>query len=157
VKPEMSQPLNKWDRRFLGLAAHVAAWSKDPSTQVGAVVTDGKRVVSLGFNGFPQGLSDDHRLHDRETKYSLVLHAEENALLFSAADLTGGTIYVYPLPPCSRCAAKIIQSGITRVVTTIPEDLSRWEESVALTRTIFDEVGVEMVEIPIGEMINPVV
>ncbi|MBT3197090.1 MAG: dCMP deaminase family protein [Gammaproteobacteria bacterium] len=153
----MSQPLNKWDRRFLGLAAHVAAWSKDPSTQVGAVVTDGKRVVSLGFNGFPQGLSDDHRLHDRETKYSLVLHAEENALLFSAADLTGGTIYVYPLPPCSRCAAKIIQSGITRVVTTIPEDLSRWEESVALTRTIFDEVGVEMVEIPIGEMINPVV
>ena len=153
----MSQPLNKWDRRFLGLAARVAAWSKDPSTQVGAVVTDGKRVVSLGFNGFPQGLSDDHRLHDRETKYSLVLHAEENALLFSAADLTGGTIYVYPLPPCSRCAAKIIQSGITRVVTTIPEDLSRWEESVALTRTIFDEVGVEMVEIPIGEMINPVV
>ncbi len=142
--------LSKWDRRFLGLAAHVAQWSKDPSTQVGAVVTNGKRVVSLGFNGFPQGLSDDHRLHDRETKYSLVLHAEENALLFSAADLTANTIYVYPLPPCSRCAAKIIQSGITRVVTTIPEDMSRWEESVALTRTIFSEVGVEMVEVPLS-------
>lgn len=142
--------LNKWDRRFLGLAAHVAEWSKDPSTQVGSVVVNGKRVVSLGFNGFPQGMSDDHRLHDRETKYSLVLHAEENALLFSGADLTGNTIYVYPLPPCSRCAAKIIQSGISRVVTTIPEDMARWEESVALTRTIFEEVGIEMVEVPIS-------
>ncbi|MBT3308459.1 MAG: dCMP deaminase family protein [Gammaproteobacteria bacterium] len=142
--------LSKWDRRFLGLAAHVSAWSKDPSTQVGSVVTNDKRVVSLGFNGFPQGMSDDHRLHDRETKYSLVLHAEENALLFSGADLRGSTIYVYPLPPCSRCAAKIIQSGITRVVTTIPEEMSRWEESVALTRTIFEEVGIEMVEVPIN-------
>ncbi|HIJ22875.1 MAG: CMP deaminase [Gammaproteobacteria bacterium] len=146
----MVDELNKWDLRFLGLAAHVAQWSKDPSTQVGSVVASDKRVVSLGFNGFPQGLSDDHRLHDRETKYSLVLHAEENALLFSGADLRGNTIYVYPLPPCSRCAVKIIQSGITRVVTTIPEDMERWEESVALTRTIFQEVGVEMVEVPIS-------
>ncbi|MBT6879060.1 MAG: hypothetical protein HOA22_05955, partial [Gammaproteobacteria bacterium] len=105
----MVDELNKWDLRFLGLAAHVAQWSKDPSTQVGSVVASDKRVVSLGFNGFPQGLSDDHRLHDRETKYSLVLHAEENALLFSGADLRGNTIYVYPLPPCSRCAVKIIQ------------------------------------------------
>lgn len=142
--------LSKWDRRFLGLAAHVAEWSKDPSTQVGAVVANGKRVVSLGFNGFPQGMSDDHRLHDRETKYSLVLHAEENALLFSGSDLTGNTIYVYPLPPCSRCAAKIVQSGISRVVTTIPQDMARWEESVALTRTIFEEVGIELVEVPIS-------
>ncbi len=145
----MSSGLEKWDRRFLGLAAHVAGWSKDPSTQVGAVIANGKRVVSLGFNGFPQGLSDDHRLHDRETKYSLVLHAEENALLFSGSDLSGNTVYVYPLPPCSRCAAKIIQTGITRVVTTIPDDMSRWEDSVALTRTIFEESGVEMVEVPL--------
>ena len=72
-----AEQISKWDKRFLGLAAHVAEWSKDPSTQVGAVVANGKKVVSLGFNGFPQGLSDDHRLHDRETKYSLVLHAEE--------------------------------------------------------------------------------
>jgi dCMP deaminase len=142
--------LSKWDRRFLGLAAHVAQWSKDPSTRVGAVVANDKRVVSLGFNGFPQGISDDHRLHDRETKYSLVLHAEENALLFSGADLSGNTIYVYPLPPCSRCAAKIIQSGIRRVVTTIPDEMARWDESVALTRTIFEEVGIEMVEVPIS-------
>lgn len=148
----MSSELGKWDRRFLGLAAHVAKWSKDPSTQVGAVIANDKRVVSLGFNGFPQGLSDDHRLHDRETKYSMVLHAEENALLFASSDLTGNTIYVYPLPPCSRCAAKIIQTGITRVVTTIPDDMSRWEDSVALTRTIFQESGVEMVEVPASEL-----
>ncbi len=150
----MGDKLGKWDRRFLGLAAHVAKWSKDPSTQVGAVIANDKRVVSLGFNGFPQGLSDDHRLHDRETKYSLVLHAEENALLFASSDLTGNTIYVYPLPPCSRCAAKIIQTGITRVVTTIPDDMSRWEESVALTRTIFQEAGVDMVEVPVSELKN---
>ncbi len=146
----MEHELSKWDRRFLGLASHVAEWSKDPSTQVGAVVAKGNKVVSLGFNGFPQGLSDDKRLHDRETKYSLVLHAEENALLFSRSDLSGNTIYVYPLPPCSRCAAKIIQTGISRVVTTIPDEMSRWEESVALTRLIFEEAGIEMVEVPLS-------
>lgn len=146
----MELELSKWDRRFLGLASYVAEWSKDPSTQVGAVVAKGNKVVSLGFNGFPQGLSDDKRLHDRETKYSLVLHAEENALLFSRSDLSGNTIYVYPLPPCSRCAAKIIQTGISRVVTTIPDDMSRWEESVALTRLIFEEAGIEMVEVPLS-------
>ena len=51
--------MNKWDMRFLELAALVATWSKDPSTQVGAVIVDSaKRIVSVGFNGAPRGVQE---------------------------------------------------------------------------------------------------
>ena len=65
---------NKWHRRFYQLASHVADWSKDPSTQVGAcLVNDDKQVISLGFNGFPRGVEDTiERLIDKETKYKFV-------------------------------------------------------------------------------------
>ena len=78
--------LDKWDMRFLALAEHVSEWSKDPSTQVGAVITHSrsKRVISLGFNGFPAGVEDtEERLEDRTTKYEMVVHAEQNALMFA--------------------------------------------------------------------------
>ena len=78
--------LDKWDHRFLALAEHISNWSKDPSTQVGAVITHtrSKRVVSMGFNGFPAGVEDTReRLDDRETKYEMVVHAEQNALMFA--------------------------------------------------------------------------
>jgi len=141
--------LNKWDKRFLGLAKHVSEWSKDPSTQVGAVVASDKRVVSVGFNGLPQGVDDSiERLENREVKYSLIIHAEENALLFSGRNLDGCTIYVYPLPPCSRCAGKIIQSGITKVVASVTDDTERWKESFALAKSMFLEAGVEVIEVP---------
>lgn len=104
----------KWDRRFLGLAKDpYATWSKDPSTQVGAVITKGNHQVSQGYNGFPAGVNDDaERYADREFKYRAVIHAEENAIIWAGRDLTGCTIYVYPMPPCAGCAGKIIQSGI---------------------------------------------
>ena len=83
----------KWDRRFLDLAAFVAAWSRDPSKRVGAVIVDDKkRIVSLGFNGFPRGVADDDRLHVRESKYEIIIHAEVNALLFG-----GNAQYRLPL------------------------------------------------------------
>ncbi len=65
-----------WNKRFLDLAEHVASWSKDPSTKVGAVVVDEKkRVVSLGYNGFPRGVLDiDSRYNDRDTKHLFVAH-----------------------------------------------------------------------------------
>ena len=48
---------DKWDRRFLKIAREGATWSKDPSTQVGAVIVDqDQRVVSLGYNGPPRGV-----------------------------------------------------------------------------------------------------
>jgi dCMP deaminase len=133
----------KWDQRFLRLAQHVADWSKDPSTQVGAVITRGKRIVSLGFNGLPQDVDDrTDRLHDRSVKYEMVVHAEVNAILFAAAPLRYCTLYVWPMPPCSRCAAVIIQAGINRIVSLNPEE--RWAESCKLGIEMFHEANIEV-------------
>ena len=110
--------MNKWDKNFLELAKTVSTFSKDPSTKVGAVIVDDdNRVISIGYNGFPKGLKDDHRLDNRDLKYDMVVHAEANALLFANAPTKGCTIYTWPFQPCSRCASLIIQAGIRRVVT----------------------------------------
>ena len=76
----------KWDRRFLELAEHISTWSKDPSTKVGCVVVgEDREIRSTGFNGFPRGIEDDaERLEDREQKYPLICHAEENAIMHAA-------------------------------------------------------------------------
>ena len=107
----------KWDERYINLAKHIADWSKDPSTKVGAVIADDKgRIVSLGFNGFPQKISDNERLNDRDEKYNVIVHAEANAILFANKDLSGYTIYTYPFQPCSRCAGLIIQSELKELL-----------------------------------------
>ena len=108
---------DKWDARFLEQAELIAGWSKDPSTGVGAVIVDPKnRVVSQGFNGFPRACADDaDLLADRDEKLRRTLHAEQNALLFAHRSVEGCTVYVTH-PPCARCAAMLIQSGIKRVV-----------------------------------------
>ena len=107
----------EWINRFMNIAEEVGSWSKDPSRGIGAVIVDiNKRIVSTGFNGFPQNIKDDEEeLADRDTKLAKTIHAETNAILFAQRDLTGCTIYC-TLIPCSRCAALIIQSGITAVV-----------------------------------------
>lgn len=136
-----------WDKRFIGLAEYVAQWSKDPSTKCGTVITDGKRIVSIGFNGFPAGTDDSENIYrDREEKYRRVIHAEQNAMAFSNRDLKGCTIYVWPAPPCSQCAAMIIQRGIYRVVTPEPSEdyLSRWADSVTSSLSMFRETGIEV-------------
>lgn len=145
-------PLIKWHIRFIGLAAHIAQWSKDPSTKVGAVVVDSeRRVVSLGYNGLPRGVCDDpHILNNKELKLQVVKHAEENAILNSLLRPSGCTIYVTH-HPCASCAGSIVQSGITRVVfptinldSTFPD---RWRQSISLAQKIFEEAGVEVLEI----------
>lgn len=105
-----------WDQRMIDLAEHVAQWSKDPVTKVGAVITDHcNRVVSVGYNGFPRWVKDDaERYVDQETKYGFVVHAELNAILNANQNLSGNTIYT-TLFPCRECAKAIIQSGIVRV------------------------------------------
>jgi dCMP deaminase len=115
---------SNWDHRFLVLSQHIAGWSKDPTTKVGCVVVDEQRhIVSTGYNGFARGVNDTHaRLHEREVKYKLVIHAEKNALLHAQRDLRGCTLYVWPMPPCSQCAAAIVQSGIKRVVSVSPSE-----------------------------------
>lgn len=118
----MSQESIKWDERFLSMAQLISKWSKDPRTKVGAVIVRPDRTVaSLGYNGFPRGIEDhNHRLDDPETKNSLVVHAEMNAILHSSESLKGYTIYcwvpTFYSPTCDRCAASIIQAGIVRVV-----------------------------------------
>ena len=135
----------KWDKRFLKLAEHIASWSKDPSTKCGAVITRDKRIISQGFNGFPEGVNDSiERLTNRELKYKMVIHSEVNAILYANCDLTDCTIYVWPMPPCSRCACQIIQSGIKRIVTIEPtsELAVRWGEDMEVASTMYLEAGV---------------
>lgn len=135
----------KWDTRFLGLAAHVSAWSKDPSSQVGAVITDGNRIVSVGYNGFAAGVEDrTERLTDRNCKLNLTIHAEENAMIFAKRDLTGCTVYVTH-PPCPRCASKLIQEEVGRIVYIAPSEdfLSRWADDLKLSQEMYQEAGVE--------------
>lgn len=136
--------MTDWDSRFMGLSKHIAAWSKDPSTQVGAVIVDKRhRIVSLGFNGFPVGVLDDGRLLDRDIKNNLVVHAEINAILFAGRGLDGCSLYTWPLPPCCRCAAQIIQSGIRFVRAPTVEVGSRWAESCILARAMMQEAGLD--------------
>lgn len=138
-----------WDARFLEMAKLVSSWSKDPSTQVGAVITKGKFVVSIGFNGHPKGVEDSgERLENREVKYRTIIHAELNAILTSRQDLQDCTVYVWPFMPCSQCGAAIIQAGIKRVVAP-KSDNERWAESFAFTKKIFEEAGVELVEVEV--------
>jgi len=107
---------HKWDVRFLELARHIAQWSKDPSTKCGAVITDEKFVVSVGFNGFARFTDDSpEKYEDRDYKYENVIHAEDNAILSAKRDLTGCFIYS-ATAVCSRCTARVIQAGIRRVI-----------------------------------------
>ena len=95
-----------WDEYFMSMAHLSALRSKDPNTQVGAcIVNPEKRVVGLGYNGFPKGCNDDDFPWDRkgeflETKYPYVVHAELNAILNSIQDLKNCTIYVSLFPCC---------------------------------------------------------
>ena len=143
-----------WDRFFLGMAQYISTASKDPSTKVGAVIVDHNNlVVGLGYNGFPRGVEDtEERLNDRPTKYSLVVHAEQNAILNAGHRTEGATIYVYPAfgrpPLCSNCAKSVIQSGILRVVGYQPEESSdvaaRWSAELDAARLMCEEAGVRM-------------
>lgn len=136
---------NKWLQRFSQMAELVASWSKDPSTQVGAVITQNNRVVSLGFNGYPHGVSDSAGHDSRDIKLLKTLHAEENAILFAKRDLTGCDMVVTHFP-CPNCAAKIIQTGITQVFSPVPasEFLERWGDKIKISESMFDEAGVKV-------------
>lgn len=133
-----------WDEYYIGMAKYASCKSKDPNTKVGAVVVrKDKSVASVAYNGLPRGVNDtDDRLLCRDTKLQMILHAEENAILSSHERLDGCTLYVWPMPPCSLCAAKIIQSGITRVVSPSPGE--RWAESCRLGSIMLEEAGVDV-------------
>lgn len=146
-----SRSNEKWDRRFLQLAKEVSTWSKDPSTQVGAVLVNPlNQVVGVGYNGFPRGVADtDERLNHRETKYKLVVHAEANAVLAAGSAARGATLYVYPkcyIPfMCHDCCKTVIQAGVTTVVGYLDDEtqpkFERWKESIGIARVMWAEYG----------------
>ena len=137
----------KWDRRFIDLALHISNWSKDPSTKVGCVVVGADREIrSTGFNGFPRGIKDSiERLEDREMKYPLICHAEQNAIMHAARigiSLKDCVAYV-TWPPCTRCARSLIQAGVVEVV--FPKDIEipeRWVEDFDRSLSMMKEAGV---------------
>ena len=106
--------ITKWDRRFIELSRHIAEWSKDPSTQVGAVIVSGNKIMSTGYNGFPSGM-DDNRMRDRAFKIKHVVHAEMNAIFNARCDIRGATLYVSH-PMCAECAKLVGAAGVARVV-----------------------------------------
>lgn len=137
----------KWFNRYMALCDHFAQWSKDPTTKVGAVIVDNQgRLVSMGYNGFPRGVRDNFtRLNNRETKHKFTCHAERNALDQAPGSVEGCTLYV-PLFPCNECAKSIIQRGIRRVYTFVPDPNydNPWNWDV--TKQLFDEAGVDLIE-----------
>lgn len=138
-----------WDEYFMGVAMLSAMRSKDPNTQVGAcIVNKDKRIVGVGYNGFPTGCSDDELPWQREgdwidTKYPYVCHAELNAILNSiGGDLRGCTLYV-ALFPCNECAKAIIQAGIKKIVYL--SDKYKDSDSTRASKRMLDQAGVEYV------------
>ncbi|QIK69879.1 dCMP deaminase family protein [Erysipelothrix sp. HDW6C] len=136
-----------WDEYFMGLAHLSAKRSKDPSTQVGAAIVDNRnKIVGIGYNGFPTGVSDDEFPWEREgdsleTKYLYVVHAELNAILNATTSLHGCTIYV-SLFPCNECAKAIVQSGIREIV--YEDDKYAHTDSVIASKRMLDQAGVKL-------------
>lgn len=142
--------LSKWDERFLALAEHVAQWSKDPSTKVGSVIVDSsRRVLGLGYNGFPRGVFDDeNRLHDKPTKYKLVVHAEANAIMNSRHLVGGGYTMYATKSPCSDCVKLIVQCGIERVVSPEPSLDEPWATDAHFSHVMLREAKIAWTQIP---------
>ena len=115
----MARVTDGWDGYLMKMAWGAASKSKDPSTQVGAVIVDDAHVIcGVGYNGFPRGIDEGARPEftwERPGKYNVVVHAEANAILFSSSDRKGDTIYCTRYP-CCECTKLIIQKGIRTVV-----------------------------------------
>lgn len=135
-----------WDEYFMGVAMLSGMRSKDPNTQVGAcIVSEDNKILSMGYNGFPMGCSDDEFPWCREgeplnNKYFYTTHSELNAILnYRGGSLEGAKIYV-SLFPCNECAKAIIQSGIR----TIVYDCDKYADtpSVIASKRMLDAAGV---------------
>lgn len=139
-----------WDHYFLKMAGVAASKSKDPSTQVGAIIVrPDNSFVAAGYNGFPRGIKDTaERLNNRELKYSLIIHGEMNAILSARESLHGCTLYTVPFMPCDRCFVHVIQAGIKRVVYPVAtaDQLTRWGEAFNRVLLLAREANIEMTE-----------
>jgi dCMP deaminase len=136
--------------KLLPIAEATARLSKDPSTQVGAlVIGPGGEIRSSGWNGFPRGVNDDpFRYADRPTKYQFICHAEANAIANAAragVSLDGCSLLVTALHPCNTCAQLAIQAGIRTVYAPAPDPHNvTWAESFGAAAVMFAEAGVRV-------------
>jgi dCMP deaminase len=135
-----------WDEYFMGIAMLSGMRSKDPHTQVGAcIVSEDNKILSMGYNGFPKGCSDDEFPWNRdgdplENKYFYTTHSELNAILnYRGGSLEGSKLYV-SLFPCNECAKAIIQSGIREVI--YDDDKYQNTPSVIASRRMLQAAGV---------------
>lgn len=139
-----------WDEYFMGVAYLAAQRSKDPNSQVGCcIVGNDNKILSMGYNGFPMGCSDDEFPWDREcagtdpynSKYMYVTHSEMNAILnFRGGTLEGSKLYV-TLFPCNECTKAIIQSGIKTVI--YDSDKYADTPSVKASKRMMDAAGIQ--------------
>jgi dCMP deaminase len=138
--------VDKWDRRFMRLAAEARSWAKHPEGGgVGAcIVSADRRLFSLGYSGLPRGLLDtEARLEDREYLDHHVVHAELNAILNAGRSVQGWTLYTTKAP-CSHCCSAMIQAGIATVVSPPPDRSSRWYRSQLEGADALREAGVNV-------------
>lgn len=137
-----------WDEYFMGVALLAAERSKDPNTRVGACIVDRqRRILSTGYNGFPQGCSDDEFPWNRdaslgETKYNFVVHAELNAILNTRGKSLADSILYVALFPCNECAKAIIQAGVREVIYL--SDKYRGTESTEASRRMMTAAGIKL-------------
>jgi len=133
----------KWHDRFIALAWHVAQWSKDPSTKVGAVLVGrDRRDIALGYNGFPPGIDDrPDRLADREVRLRLMQHAERNVLDNARFDVRGGVLYT-TFFVCSECAKSIVSRKISCIVCPPAADREPWVSDARWSQQLLLEAKV---------------
>lgn len=145
-KSEKRDDYITWDEYFMGVAKLAGMRSKDPNSQVGScIVSEDNKILSIGYNGFPRGCSDDEFPWSREgdpmeTKYLYVTHSELNAILnYRGGSLEGAKLYV-SLFPCNECAKAIIQAGIK----TIIYDCDKYQDtpSVMASKKMLNAAGV---------------
>ena len=138
--------------KFLPIAKAVALLSKDPSTKVGCLALNEDGIVlALGYNGFPRGVNDDvSRYENRETKYALVSHAEQNLVAqaaYAGHSLKGSTVVLSGLYPCSNCSKSLIQAGVKRIITQPPGNNTRWAKDAEWSKILLDEASVEVIHV----------
>ena len=140
-----------WDQYFMGIVKLSAMRSKDPNTQIGAcIVSNDNRILSIGYNGTPNGYEDDKFPWGREgerldIKYMYVCHAEMNAVLNyrgNRKELENAKIYV-DMFPCNECAKIIVQSGIKEIVYSRTYDYDHHSDEMEAAMRIFDACGVK--------------
>ena len=141
----MMRDVPDWKTYLFQFTSSVAQRSKDPNTQVGAVLVDrNHHVIATGYNGFPPGVMETEARWRRPLKYSRVIHAEMNAIAWAARQgiATEGSILYCTHFPCNSggCARLVITAGIVHIVSGTPSH--GWCDDHEFAKSLFDEAGV---------------